>query len=63
MEKLTASEALYGFCGWLTTQEDITELGSEKDCALIAQKIEKFCTTNGLEDPRVGWNKILKHPE
>ena len=42
-DNLTASEAIYGFCGWLTTQKKVTKMGASNDCGNIAKKIYKFC--------------------
>lgn len=60
--KLNASEALFGFCGWLTTQEDETKMSSSNECADIAQKIKLFIDTNHLPEVRKHWDKNLKHP-
>lgn len=63
MDKLTASEALYGFCGWLTTRDEKTVMSASDDAAPIPVLIKKFCDTNRLEDPRVDWHKMLTHPQ
>lgn len=60
--KMSASEAIYGFCGWLTTKEERTVMSSKHNCAPIADKIKEFCETNELNDPIDGWEKNLKHP-
>lgn len=61
-EELSGSEAIYGFAGWLTTQDKKTIMGSHYDCALIADKIEKFIEANDLEDPEDHWEDELNHP-
>ena len=62
MKKLNASEAIYGFCGWLTTRKEETKMGSKNDCAIIAELANEFCKENKLEEPRNGWENILIHP-
>ena len=59
---LLASEALFGFCGWLTTRKQKTIMSSVDDCAIIAELVDKFCKINNLETPRDGWEKTSKHP-
>lgn len=61
--KLSASEAVYGFCGWLTSRTEETKMGSSNDCAIVADRIKEFCETNKLEEPREGWDKNLIHPK
>jgi len=62
-DKLTASEAVYGFCGWLTTRKQETRMGENNDCAPIADLIDQFCNENRLPDPVDGWEKNLIHPK
>ncbi len=59
MDKLTASEAVYGFCGWLTTREEKTIMSSADDAAPIASLIDQFCRKNKLKEPREGWDNNL----
>ena len=61
-DKLIASEALYGFCAWLTTREEITVMSSRHDSAPIATLVSQFCDKNKLVKPREGWDKNLIHP-
>ena len=63
MAKLTASEAIFGFCGWLTTQEEKTIMSASDDCAPVIGRIKQFCEINKLPEPRDGWEKNLIHPE
>ena len=58
----TASEALYAFCGWLTTREEKTVMSSKHDAAPIAERIKEFCEANDLSDPEDGWEKNVIHP-
>jgi hypothetical protein len=60
---MSAPEALFGFCGWLTSREPKTVLGASCDCAPIPPLITEFCAANGLKEPRDGWDKELVHPK
>ena len=62
MDKLIASEALYGFVGWLTTREEIVTASSRHDASIWANLIAAFLKENKLEDPRDGWGNNLIHP-
>jgi hypothetical protein len=59
---LSASEAIFGFCGWLTSRDKKTIMSSTDNAAIIADLAAKFCQTNELEEPREGWEKNLIHP-
>ena len=61
-KKLSASEALYGFCGWLTSQEELTQMSASHDSGVIAEKIALFVKENKLDEPREKWEKNLIHP-
>jgi hypothetical protein len=61
--EMTASEAIYGFCAWLTCQEVKTIMSSKHDCAVIADRIKEFCETNKLTEPKDKWTENLKHPD
>jgi len=58
----SASEALYGFCAWLTTQDEETIMSAHHDSAVIADKIKLFCEVNKLSEPKEGWGKKITHP-
>jgi len=62
MTKLNASEAVYGFAGWLTTRKEKTVMGSNIDCAPIADLVGEFCKVNKLDDPSENWPNNLVHP-
>ena len=62
-KELTGSEAVYGFCGWLTTRKEVTRMGSKHDCAVIADLVDEFCKVNNLQEPGNDWHNNLKHPE
>jgi len=59
---LTGSEAVYGFCAWLTTRDEVTKMGANNDCAPIADLAARFCDENGLPDPRSNYTDYLTHP-
>jgi len=63
MDKLTASEAIFGFCGWLTSREEKTVMSSNDDAAVIADLIKSYCDTNKLDEPRGGWEHNLVRPK
>ncbi len=62
VDKLTASEAIYGFVGWLTTQPGVIKMGASENCVPVADAIKAFCEENGLAEPRDGWENNLIHP-
>jgi len=61
-DKLTASEALYGFACWLTCRKERTVMSSTDDAAPIATLVATFVKENGLSAPREGWAHNLIHP-
>ena len=63
MDSLSASEALYGFMGWLTTRQDVMSVGASYECAPAADAVKEFCDANNLAEPRDRWEKNLVHPE
>lgn len=58
----SASEALYGFAGWLTSRRVPVIMGGAHDAGVVAGLVEAFCRANGLEEPRDGWTAALRHP-
>jgi hypothetical protein len=62
-DHLSASEALFGFVGWLTTRPEQTVMSRTDDCAPIVELIGQFCDENALTDPRDGWENNLIHPK
>ncbi len=63
VDQLSASEAIYGFCGWLTTRPEKTTMSAFDDAAATADLINSFCDKNNLIDPREDWAKNLIYPE
>ena len=62
MKELKASEAVYGFAGWLTSRKEKTIMSSSDDCGNIAILVDEFCKANSLDDPRNDFGDYLKHP-
>ena len=63
MEQLLASEALYGFAGWITTRDKEVIASARHDAGIWAKLVDKFIKANNLEKPRDGWEKNLIHPK
>ncbi len=62
MNKLSGSEAIFGFSAWLTTRKEQTVMGCGSDCAPIPPLIDEFCKANNLDEVREHWEKDLTHP-
>ena len=60
---LTGSEAVFGFCAWLTSQQAHTHMGSSLDAAVIVQLIGAFNEANNLAEPRENYTDYLTMPE
>lgn len=63
LDEMTASEAILGFCGWLTSRETRTIMSSRDNASEIVKLIGEFCKVNNLTPPREDWDNWLKHPE
>ncbi len=61
-DKLTGSEAIVGFCAWLTTRDKRTVMSATDDAAAIPPLISEFCEVNGLPEPRANYTDYLTHP-
>jgi len=59
---LSGSEALFGFCGWLTTREEETIMSSSNDCSPVVDLISRFCAENSLREPGEFYNQNLSFP-
>ena len=55
MDKLSASEALFGFMGWLTQFRHPVVFSQKHDAGLAADLVDEFCVANGLQPPHEGW--------
>ena len=61
--EMNASEALFGFMGWLTSRDEVTPNFSANHYAgEAANLVSVFCKENNLSDPRAGWENNLIHP-
>lgn len=59
---ILASEALHGFCAWLSSRDEVVTIGGGQEIPPLPQLIQKFMDTNGLPAPRDGWENQLTHP-
>jgi hypothetical protein len=59
---LSASEAVYGVLGWLTSLSDPVTLGAHYDASVAADAAKAFCDANELDEPRESWHCNLIHP-
>jgi hypothetical protein len=62
-DSLTASEALYGFVGWITTRQQVVTAGGSEDCAPWVDLIQEFIVENDLSQPRADWPIGLRMPK
>jgi len=62
MDNLSASEALFGFMGWLTSLETPVTFSSHHEAGTAAQLVDEFCKANNLAEPRDFWHLNLHHP-
>ena len=62
--EMSASEALFGFMGWLTCRKEVTpNFSSAHDAGEAAKLVGTFCKENKLTEPREGWETNLIHPD
>ena len=59
---LTAAEAIFGFCAWLTTREKRTVMSCRDDAAPIVELISRFCAANNFSDVRDDYHKRFGFP-
>lgn len=62
MDKLSASEALFGFMGWLTSLETPVTFSGHHEASIGAQLVDEYCKANNLAEPREGWHLNLVQP-
>lgn len=62
-DTLTASEALYGFAGWLTSREEPVVFSCRHDAAIAAELVDEYCRANELAEPRPWWADRLRYPK
>jgi hypothetical protein len=64
MVRITASEALYGFAGWLTARKKPITIGAKYSAGAVAVLVDEWCKTNKLPHPRVKvFAKNIKQPK
>lgn len=59
MGALNATEALYGFGGWLTSRPERVVFSSNNDAALMAELINAYADMQSLPAVRESWNELL----
>lgn len=62
-DTLNASEAVFGFAGWLTCRKEKVVFSSGDDAAVVADLVQQFCDANGLPPVSEHWPQHLIHPE
>lgn len=60
--RLTGSEAIFGFCAWLTTRKMKTVMSRSDNATPIVELIKKFCEKNKLPNPRENYTDYLAMP-
>lgn len=58
-DRLTSSETLFAFAGWLTCRKEVTRLGGSEDCGPVVEMIKVFCAAHDLPPPEEGWDKKI----
>tara|TARA_Y100000310_G_scaffold161719_1_gene161612 strand:+ start:245 stop:466 length:222 start_codon:yes stop_codon:yes gene_type:complete len=53
-ERITASEAVYGFAAWLTTRDKAVIFGAKHNAGVAVGLIKEWLDVNKLDDPRDG---------
>ena len=61
-KRLSASEALYTFCAWLSTREQAVVMGCDHEVGEVPYLIESFIDGNGLDQPRDGFEDLIIFP-
>ena len=64
VSEMLASEALYGFAGWLTSFREPVTFSQKHDAAIAADLVAEFCKANHLSDLRDGvWPENFIWPD
>ena len=58
-DTLNATEALYAFCGWLTTRKEPLTMSSATEATSAVECISQFLGCYNLTDVRDGWENTL----
>ena len=59
-DELNASEALFAFCGWLTSRQKPVILSAKHDAAVVVELIKAFEVKQALSPCRPDWDKRVK---
>ena len=63
-EKITASEALFGFMDWITARQEVLTISAAHDASVVADLVDRWCKVNNIHSPREGvYPKNITHPE
>jgi hypothetical protein len=60
--EISASEALYGFMGWLTSLEQPVTFSGHHCASTGADLVDEYCKMNNLTEPREGWHLNIVQP-
>ncbi len=60
-DEVSASEALYGFVGWLTTRKEAFTLSSTHDVFPACAAVAEYCKVQGFADPQEGWGPYKQY--
>jgi len=61
-EEISASEALFGFMGWLTSRQPPVTFSSTHGASIAVELIEEWSTANALAAPRDDFHLHIEHP-
>jgi len=61
-QTLSASEALWGFVGWITAADKKLVASCKHDAATWARLVDEFARVNRLPNPEPGWPSRVKYP-
>lgn len=62
-DKITASEALFGFVGWLTSRKEKITMSSSDLASEPAELVQAFIDKNELTLPRDNYTDFYELPE
>ena len=60
--RITASEAVFGFAGWLTARKGTLTIGATHSASKIAELAGEWLLCNKLRPPRRIFPKNIRHP-
>lgn len=62
-ERVTASEAVYGFSAWLTTREKAITIGALHESTTLIELAKKWIDENNLPEVTLNYPDNIKHPQ